>query len=480
MTFKQMTCGGLAFAFWLAASGNISAATRKVDFNRDIRPILSDNCYACHGPDEKARKAKLRLDTAESALAKKAVVPKDLKHSELWSRITTKDEKELMPPPESKKKPLKPEQLALLKQWIEEGANYQGHWSFIAPVKVTPPVIRNSQFTSRNSVDSFIAAKLADKKLTPNPEASREVLIRRVSFDLTGLPPTPAEVDAFLADQSPNAYEKVVDRLLASPHYGEHMGRIWLDAARYGDTHGMHLDNERSMWPYRDWVVRAFNRNLPFDQFTIEQLAGDLLPNPTQDQLIATGFNRCNVTTGEGGSINEEWIFRYAVDRTETMASVWMGMTAGCCVCHDHKYDPVTMKDFYSMYAFFHSNADPAMDGNALLTAPTLKLTTPEQQKKLDDFNAQIAAVDKRIKAELTKVVYTDPSTLNPPPPRKEFSATWVDDDFPVGAKVEASGEAKSAQWVTEKDGKVLSGKRALKRSDKGVGQDFFSDLKTP
>ncbi|MFM8471180.1 MAG: PSD1 and planctomycete cytochrome C domain-containing protein [Limisphaerales bacterium] len=501
MTFKLMTGGGLAFALGLAAFAPAQAATRKIDYNRDIRPILSDNCYACHGPDEKARKAKLRLDVAESALAKKAVVPKDLKLSELWSRVTTKDAKDLMPPPESKKKPLKPEQLALLKQWIEEGANYQGHWSFVPPAKTQPPatvprewlVISNQSKGSgtpalntnhssliTSPIDRFVAAKLAERKRTPNPEASREVLIRRVSFDLTGLPPTPAEVDAFLADKSPNAYEKVVDRLLASPHYGEHMGRIWLDAARYGDTHGMHLDNERSMWPYRDWVVRAFNRNLPFDQFTIEQLAGDLLPNATQDQLIATGFNRFNVTTGEGGSINEEWIFRYAVDRTETMASVWMGLTAGCAVCHDHKYDPISSRDFYSMYAFFYSNADPAMDGNALLTAPTLKLTSPEQQKKLDDFNAQIAAVDKRIKAELTKVVYADPSTLNPPPPVKKFDTVWVDDDFPAGAKVEAGGAATTTKWVTAQDGKVLAGKRALKRTDPGVGQDLFSDLKTP
>ena len=477
---KQTAPGSLVLALWLSAAAPASAATRKIDFNRDIRPILSDNCYACHGPDEKARKAKLRLDVAESALAKHAVVPRDLKKSELWSRVTTKDKDDVMPPPESHKKPLKPEQLVLLKQWIEEGANYQGHWSFVAPVKAEAPPIRNSQFAIRNPIDAFIAAKLAEKKLTPNPEASREVLIRRVTFDLTGLPPTVTEVDAFLADTSPSAYEKVVDRLLKSPHYGEHMGRHWLDAARYGDTHGMHLDNERSMWPYRDWVVRAFNRNLPFDQFTIEQLAGDLLPSPTQDQLIATGFNRCNVTTGEGGSINEEWIFRYAVDRTETAASVWMGLTAGCAVCHDHKYDPITAKDFYSLYAFFHSNADPAMDGNQLLTAPTLKLTTADQQQKLDAFNVQITEVDKRIKAVLATVTYTDPSTLTPPPPLKKFDTTWLDDDFPAGAKVEASGAVTTAKWVTEKDGKVLAGKRALKRSDKGVAQDFFSDLKAP
>ncbi|MFA6546853.1 MAG: DUF1549 and DUF1553 domain-containing protein, partial [Limisphaerales bacterium] len=300
------------------------------------------------------------------------------------------------------------------------------------------------------------------------------------TFDLTGLPPTLAELNAFLADTSPNAYERVVDRLLQSPHYGEHMGRFWLDAARYGDTHGLHLDNERSMWPYRDWVVRSFNRNQPFDQFTIEQLAGDLLPNPTRDQLIATGFNRCNVTTSEGGSINEEFIFRYAVDRTETVAAVWMGVTAGCCVCHDHKYDPITMKDFYSMYAFFQSNADPAMDGNILLTAPILKLTTPEQQKKLDDFNAQLAAFDKRIKAELTKVHYTDPSTLNPPPPVKKFDVTWLDDDFPAGAKAHSTPATPAARWVTGQDGKVFAGKRALKRSSKEVGKDIFSDLKAP
>jgi Protein of unknown function (DUF1553)/Protein of unknown function (DUF1549)/Planctomycete cytochrome C len=484
MTPIRLVWSGLAAAAWLATLAPASAAPRKIDFNRDIRPILSDNCYACHGPDEKTRKAKLRLDTAEGAFAQHdgsaALVPRDLKKSSLWARVTTKDADDLMPPPESKKKPLSPAQLALLKQWIEEGANYQGHWSFVAPVKATPPSIGNRPSAIGNPIDAFILAKLAERKLTPNPEASREALIRRVTFDLIGLPPTPAEVDAFLADKSPNAYEKVVDRLLASPHYGEHMGRHWLDAARYGDTHGMHLDNERSMWPYRDWVVRAFNRNLPFDQFTIEQLAGDLLPNPTQDQLVATGFNRCNVTTGEGGSINEEWIYRYAVERTETMASVWMGLTAGCAVCHDHKYDPISSKDFYSMYAFFHSNADPAMDGNALLTAPTLKLTTPEQQKKLDAFNAQIAAVDTRIKAELTKVKYTDPATLNPPPPMKKFETTWVDDDFPAGAKVEASGATTTAKWVTTQDGKVLAGKRALKRTDPGVGQDFFSELKTP
>ncbi|MBI3874707.1 MAG: DUF1549 domain-containing protein, partial [Verrucomicrobia bacterium] len=288
---RRVAAFALAFALAaLRAFDAAAAAPKKVDFNRDIRPILSDNCFACHGPDEKKRKAKLRLDTADGAFAerdgKHAIVAKNLKQSEVWRRITTKDADDLMPPAESNKK-LKPEQIALFKQWIEEGANYKGHWAFVAPQKPALPKVANAKWP-RNGIDHFIAAKLAEKALSTSPEASREVLIRRVTLDLTGLPPTPAEVDEFLADKSSDAYEKAVDRLLKSPRYGEHMGRYWLDAARYGDTHGLHLDNERSIWPYRDWVVRAFNDNLPFDQFTVWQLAGDLLPNPTQEQLIAT------------------------------------------------------------------------------------------------------------------------------------------------------------------------------------------------
>jgi len=467
----------------ICAASSVQAAARKVDFGRDIRPILSDNCYACHGPDEAKRKAKLRLDTPEGALALKdghaAIVPKNLKKSELWSRINAKSPDDVMPPPETNKK-LTPAQIALLKQWIEEGANFKGHWAFAAPAMPVVPKVQSSKFKVQSPIDAFIAAKVAEKGLANSPEASREVLIRRVTYDLTGLPPTPAEVDAFLADKSPDAYEKVVDRLFKSPRYGEHMARYWLDAARYGDTHGLHLDNERSIWPYRDWVVNAFNRNLPFDQFTIEQLAGDLLPNPTQEQLVATGFNRCNVTTSEGGSINEEFVFRYAVDRAETSAAVWMGLTAGCAVCHDHKFDPITARDFYSLYAFFHSNADPAMDGNILLTAPILKLTTPEQQKKLDDYSAQLAAVDKRIKAALAQVTYTDPASLTSSVPAKKTEAVWVDDDFPAGAKPGLNADTPPLTWVTAKDGKVFAGERAIKRTATGLAQDFFNGITTP
>jgi cytochrome c553 len=339
----------------LAALTAPVAAAGKLDFNRDIRPILSDNCFACHGFDAKKRKADLRLDTPEGAYAAIdgvfPIKPGDPAASSILHRALSTDEDDVMPPPETNKK-LTTAQIDLLKQWIAEGAEYQKHWSFEPPLKSPLPVVPNAKAPIRNGIDAFIQARLATEGLDPAPEASKETLIRRVSLDLTGLPPTLEEVDAFLADSSPDAYEKVVNRLLKSERYGEHMGRYWLDAARYADTHGLHLDNERSMWPYRDWVVRAFNENLPFDEFTIWQLAGDLLPEATMDQKIASGFNRCNVTTSEGGSINEEFVFRYAVDRTDTTVAVWMGLTAGCAVCHDHKFDPITQKEFYQLYAF--------------------------------------------------------------------------------------------------------------------------------
>jgi mono/diheme cytochrome c family protein len=460
-----------------------AAASRKVDFNHDIRPMLSDNCFACHGPDEKKRKAKLRLDTSDGAVADlgkgvRAVVPGKPAESALWKRITTTNPDDLMPPAETHKK-LTERQIALFKQWIEEGANFKSHWAFETPKRPAFPKTEGTAWV-RNGIDHFILAKLEAQGLKPSPEASKETLVRRVTLDLTGLPPTADEVDAFLADTDPGAYERLVTRLLQSPRYGEHMGRYWLDAARYGDTHGLHLDNERSMWPYRDWVVRAFNRNQPFDQFTVEQLAGDLLPNASQDQLVASGFNRCNVTTGEGGSINEELLFRYAVDRTETTAAVWMGLTAGCAVCHDHKFDPISTREFYSMYAFFNSAADPAMDGNSLTTPPILKLAAPDQQKKLDDLGAKISAAEKKSAEVLAKLDYKDPATLTPPPPITQTETVWVDDDAPPGAQFKASPGAPT-QWVTTgPGGKIVSGKRALKRSDKGLAQDFYESGAAP
>ena len=461
------------FIYTVLFVGVSANAATKLDFNRDIRPILSDNCFACHGFDAKKRKADLRLDTAEGAYAVidgvQAIKPGDVKASSIIERIVSADADEVMPPPESHKK-ITAKQLETLKLWISQGAEYKQHWAFEKPVKAAVPKVSGK---IGNAVDAFIQHRLEAEGLTLAAEASKEVLIRRVTLDLTGLPPTPAEVDAFVADQGADAYEKVVERLLKSERYGEHMARYWLDVARYADTHGLHLDNERSMWPYRDWVARAFNDNLPYDQFTRWQLAGDLLPNATVDQQLASGFNRCNVTTSEGGSINEEFIFRYAVDRADTTVAVWMGLTAGCAVCHDHKFDPITQKDFYSLYAFFNSTADPAMDGNILLTPPILRLSTPEQKKQLADYEQQILATQGKIREVISKLNYTDPATLNPPPPVQTTEVVWFEDQFPVGADVGVAGAP--TQIIRKDQGPVFSGNAALRRKAKGVEQDFFT-----
>ncbi|MBL9152734.1 MAG: PSD1 domain-containing protein [Verrucomicrobiales bacterium] len=454
-----------------------AAEPARLSFNRDIRPILSDNCFACHGFDAKERKADLRLDTAEGALADQAIVPGKPDESEAWLRILSTDPDEVMPPPEFHKT-LTTAQRDTLKRWIEQGAEYEPHWSFVTPRETPVPPVAGVT----HPVDAFLRDRLAREGLTAAPEADKASLIRRVTLDLTGLPPTPAEVDAFLADASPTAYETLVDGLLKRPTHGEHMARYWLDLARYADTHGLHLDNERSMWPYRDWVVRAFNENVPFDDFTRWQLAGDLLPSPTRDQLIASGFNRCNVSTSEGGSINEEWIYRYAVDRTSTMVEVWMGLTAGCAVCHDHKFDPISMKDYYSLYAFFNSAADPAMDGNKVDTPPILKLTTAEQEARLKVLDQQIAAVDGRLKDTLAKLTYTDPATQTPPPPVRESETVWFEDAFPAGASPQSTGAP--LQLVKKGAGEVFSGGIALRRqAGPSVEQDFFNggaDFRVP
>ncbi|HSJ04267.1 MAG TPA: PSD1 and planctomycete cytochrome C domain-containing protein, partial [Verrucomicrobium sp.] len=453
-----------------------------LSFNRDIRPILSDNCFSCHGFDAKHRKAGLRLDVVEGARAagdegQVAIKPGDLASSTAWQRIISQDADEIMPPPDSHKK-LKPEQVATLKRWIEEGAPYEVHWAFVKPELPKAPLVED-QGRLLGPVDAFIRTRLKELNLQAAPEADKETLIRRVSFDLVGLPPTPAEVDAFLADTSPQAYERVVDRLLNSAAYGEQMSRSWLDLARYADTHGLHLDNERSMWPYRDWVVSAFNSNLAFDKFTEWQLAGDLLPEPTREQQVASGFNRCNVTTSEGGSINEEFVFRYAVDRTSTAVEVWMGLTAGCAVCHDHKFDPLSQKEFYSLYAFFNSAADPAMDGNISLTPPVLKLTSEAQAKQLQDYDQKIAGLNGRAREALSRMAYVDPADIGPPVPAVTKETVWVDDDFPADARAQHAG-LNPLQWIADAAGKIFTGKRAIMRKDTGLAQDFFDSIKEP
>ncbi len=359
-------------------------------YNRDIRPILADNCFACHGPDSASREAGLRLDQRDEAVESGVLVAGDPEASELIRRINLpEDEDEAMPPPTGHKRLSDPEK-ELLTRWVAQGAVYQPHWSFIAPTRPDLPQVSDPAW-ARNPIDHFILAGLDQAGLTPAEEADRRTLARRVALDLTGLPPTVEQVETFVADEAPEAYERYVDRLLESKRYGEHRGRYWLDYARYGDTHGIHFDNYREMWSYRDWVIDAFNRNLPFDQFTIEQLAGDLLPQPELDQLVATGFNRCNITTNEGGVIQEEYKVLYARDRTETTSLVWMGLTTGCAVCHDHKFDPITQQEFYSLSAFFNNTTQPVMDGNVPNTPPIIPVPLVEDRARFTELKPLIA-----------------------------------------------------------------------------------------
>jgi len=390
---RSLASHGIAIlALLTVAIARGSAA--ELSFNRDVRPILSDKCFQCHGFDPKARKADRRLDIPEGATAEiegvRAIVPGDLKKSDAWERIISTDKDEVMPPPKSHKTLSAPEK-EILKRWIEQGAKYQKHWSFEPPQRAPLPEVHD-QAWARNPIDAFVLAGLEHAGLKPAPEADRRTLARRVALDLTGLPPKPEEVEAFVNDTAPDAYEKLVARLMAMPQWGEHRGRYWLDAARYADTHGIHIDNYREMWPYRDWVIAAFNRNMPFDQFTVEQIAGDLLPSPTRDQLIATGFHRCNATTSEGGTIDEELLALYANDRVTTTSWVWLGLTANCAACHDHKFDPITQKDFYSMAAFFRNTTQPPKDGNVKDTKPVIYLPPAEDEKRFAELSPAIVA----------------------------------------------------------------------------------------
>jgi hypothetical protein len=457
-----------------AASASSSALDAtlpaKITFNEDIQPILSDNCYFCHGQDATARKADLRVDREEFAfLPRKSGLPAIVKghpeSSALIQRISSTDPNQVMPPPSSHKAPLTPYQVALITRWVKEGAKYEEHWAFVKPVRPPEPAVRDAAWV-KTPIDSFILAKLESRGLAPEPEADRRALIRRVTLDLTGLPPTPEDVSAFLADGSPNAYEKVVDRLLASPHYGEHEARYWLDAARYAETAGLHIDEPRSIWPYRDWVIKAFNDNKRFDDFVVEQVAGDLLPNHTLDQQVATGFTRCGISTSEGGSIEEEVLANYAKEHVEVNATTFLGLTMGCCACHDHKFDPISQKEFYEFSAFFRNTTQPALGPRKGVDPPFVRVPAPadrarwaalpaEQaaaQRAMDDYETAFAASSKaRFPAILQGLVTAKPG--------KAVSADGLELELPLdeGTGNQVMSVAKTTytlagnpQWTTE------------------------------
>ena len=406
----------------LCGMSAVRAEETRLRFNRDIRPILSNKCFRCHGFDEKGRKGDLRLDKREDAIAsregKPVIVPGKPQESSLLQRINTSDADDLMPPPDSKLS-LSAEEKNVLRRWIAEGAEYEAHWSLIPP-KLSAPTQR--------SVDDFILARLKQEGLQPSPEASRETLLRRVSFDLTGLPPTLAEIDAFLADQDPRAYERAVDRLLASQHFGERMAVEWLDAARYADTNGYFGDKTRSLWPWRDWVIDAYNRNLPFDQFTIEQLAGDLLPNATTAQRIATGFNRNHMANNESGIIDEEYRVEYVADRLETTGTTWLGLTIGCARCHDHKYDPITQREFYQLFAFFNNVPESGLI-KADNSPPVLSVPSAQQEQELKRLTADTQQAEREFepfKAALRQQISDwekTAATSLPPSPTAQLKA---------------------------------------------------------
>ncbi len=363
--------------------------TQPVSFTRDIRPILTDNCFACHGPDDKQRKAKLHFDTKEGAFGRPdVIVPGQAVRSHLIERVTNEDPDERMPPAESGKT-LNARQIDLLRRWIDEGAKWETHWAYVKPVRSEVPTVKNATWV-RNPIDAFIGARLEREGLMPSPEADKATLLRRVTYDLTGLPPSPAELDSFMADSSADAYERRVDALFKNPHYGERMAMPWLDAARYADSHGYHIDSLRDMWPWRDWVIGAFNKNMPFDEFTVEQLAGDLLPGATLDQKIASGFNRNHMINFEGGAIADEYQVEYVIDRVEATSTTWMGLTMGCARCHSHKFDPITQKEFYQFFGFFNTVPEKGLDGQTGNAEPVLPLPTPDQQAKLDDLTNAI------------------------------------------------------------------------------------------
>jgi hypothetical protein len=442
--------GAVAAAFAVLNSASARAGD-KIEFNRDVRPIFAENCFACHGTDSTARKGDLRLDRRADALKAKAFIPGNTDDSELVERVFSDMKSRVMPSSKSGKK-LTAAQKETLKRWIAEGAVYQPQWSLIAPKRSPLPAVKNAAWV-RNPIDQFILAGLEKEGLAPAPEADKRTLARRVSLDLTGLPPSPEDVETFVNDAAPNAYEKYVDKLLAMPQYGEHRARYWLDLARYADTHGIHFDNYMEIWTYRDWVIKAYNDNKPYDQFTVEQLAGDLLPNPTFDQLTATGFNRCNITSNEGGLIPEEYLVMYTRDRTETASRVWLGLTANCAVCHDHKFDPLSQKEFYELSAFFNNTTQAAMDGNIKDTPPVILVPASADRPRWEAATKELAEVRKQADARKVAARADFDKWLTAATP--ERMATYIPSDGLRMHALLSEGEGKAVNVTV--DGKPRS-----------------------
>ena len=441
---------------------------RPISFNRDIRPILSDNCYACHGPDGKQRKATLRFDTREGVFSPPSgapvIVPGYPDKSVMVFRITHPNDDVRMPPPDQKHQ-LSQEQIALLGRWIEQGATWEKHWVYETPRRPPIPEVKNSAST-HNEIDNFIQSRLKAEGLQPAPQAERRVLIRRLSFDLTGLPPTTAAVEAFLGDESPKAYENLVDRLLRSPSYGERMALYWLDLVRYADTSGYHSDEDISVWPYRDYVIRAFNDNMPFDRFTRENLAGDLLPDATPEQQVSSAFNRLNQTTAEGGAQAKEYLAIYAADRVRAVSTVWMGATLGCAQCHDHKFDPYTMKDFYSLAAFFADVEEPGVYRGRSKWEPVVKLPSVAQQAHLEEIDAHIERLQGLYLAPSPELeadqVQWEGETLSHLDSSAPAKLVLVDDEEDHGGK-----SLGAWRFIGPRDGPVSSGKHSRIQSTK-------------
>lgn len=411
------------FVACFVTSMNLARADEPVDFTRDVRPLLSATCFACHGPDDQTREADLRLDRREDALARHedraAIVPGDLNGSELYLRITTDDADLRMPPPDSGHE-LTVEQIAVIGRWIEQGAEYSQHWSFVKPVRPELPGVKDSELI-KNPIDAFILAKLDEHQLSFSSEADRYTLIRRLSLDLTGLPPTPEEAGAFARDESPEAYERLVDRLLESKSFGEHWARMWLDLARYADTKGYEKDQPREIWRYRDWVIEALNADMPYDQFTIEQLAGDLLPDATSQQQLATAFHRNTMTNDEGGTDNEEFRVLAVKDRVDTTMQVWMGLTMGCAKCHSHKYDPITMHEYYQFFAFFNQTEDADRPDDS----PRVPTPTVEQEEVRDRLAEQLLVARKETQRSPMK---QEPASSDTPQESSEAEANPAPD----------------------------------------------------